>query len=191
MTESRVFLIHGFEGKPNGGWRPWLLGALGRENVFACSLAMPTSDAPKKEEWIQEIRRAVGAPGEPVFLVGHSLGGPAILQYLATLPENSKIGGAILVSSPAHLSKDDEHNPIANFFKPDFDFDHIKKVCGQFTVIHGTDDPVVPFSDAKEISKKLSCELIPIINGKHLNGAAGIYELPEAFSVLMSFIHNS
>ena len=163
------------------------MGKLGLEDIYACALPMPTPENPKKEEWIEEIRRVVSAPDESIFLVGHSLGVPAILQYLQTLPEGVKIGGAVLVSGPLKKPEGEEYEPIKNFFEPDFDFEQAKRVCKNFTVIHGNNDPIVNFADAEEISKKLSCELISIPNGGHLNGSSGWRELPPALGVLLNW----
>jgi hypothetical protein len=33
---KKVFIIHGFQGKPNGGWRPWLEGELALLDIYAC-----------------------------------------------------------------------------------------------------------------------------------------------------------
>jgi len=43
---KKVFIIHGFEGSPNGGWRPWLMAELEQHDVYACALSMPNPDNP-------------------------------------------------------------------------------------------------------------------------------------------------
>ncbi len=188
MKEPKVFLIHGFEGMPNGGWRPWLMGNLALEGVYACALPMPNPYTPKKEEWVEEIGRVCNAPGENIFLVGHSLGVNAVLQYMQSLPEGSKIGGAVLVSGPYHNVDDGYKDQLESFFEPQYDFAKIRSVCGNFAVIHGDNDEVVPFSDAEEFSLALSCDLMPIKNGGHLNGESGWRELPEALTALKKFL---
>lgn len=186
MTEPRVFIVHGFEGTPNGGWRPWLMGQLALANVYACALPMPLPYTPTKNGWIGEIQHAVPEPNENIFLVGHSLGVPAILHYLQTLPEGVKIGGAILVSGPYRNVDDGYSELLESFFEPAYNFEKIKKTCDNFVVIHGDNDPVVAFSDAEEFSKALSCELVSIPNGGHLNGSSGWRELPQALKALES-----
>ena len=100
------------------------------------------------------------------------------MQYLKTLPEGAKIGGAFLVSGPIREPDPVRYAKIVPFFTPVFDFDHAKKVCASFTVIHGEDDPVVAFSDAEEFAQALSAKLVPIPQGGHLNGSSGWRELP-------------
>lgn len=183
---KKVFLIHGYGGEPNGGWRPWLMGKLARLDVWASAPAMPMVDeSPIKDEWVAEISRSIGIPNNDVFLVGHSLGVPALLNYVENLPQGSKIGGMVLVSGIIHsIPGKEKYKPINHFYEKDFDYEYIKSICKNFTVIHGLDDSSVPFIQGEELARSLSCELISIPNGGHLNGSSGWYELPEALEAL-------
>ncbi len=186
---KKVFIVHGFGGEPNGGWRPYLMGKLAKENIWAVALAMPTPENPKKDEWVAELSRQIGTPNEEIFLVGHSLGVCTVLHYLQSLPIGNKIGGAVLVSGPLHvLSQEERYRKIDHFMDKDFDFNKIKDVCKNFVVIHGDNDKNVPFEQAIELSSNLNCELITIPNGGHLNGSSGWYELPEAFDALLKIM---
>lgn len=187
---KKIFMVHGFNGEPNGGWRPWLMGELAQNDIWACSLAMPTPNNPVKEEWVKAIQNAVTDPNEDIFLVGHSLGVPAILRFLESLPDGVKIGGAILVSGPVFEIPKDKYDLVNKFLEGSFDFDYIKKNCNNFVIIHGDDDPNVPFSDAEYLAEKLSSNLILVPNGKHLNGSAGIYKLPQVLESLLKMVFN-
>lgn len=181
-------MIHGFNGEPNGGWRPWLMGELTKKDIYACALPMPNPEAPVKEEWIKTISNATGQPNEEIFLVGHSLGVPAILRYLETLSVGQKIGGAVLVSGPFSIIQKNGYECVNKFLENSFDFKHIKNVCNNFVVVHGSDDQMVSFNDAEQISKNLACELVSVPGGKHLNGSAGFYEVPQILSSLEKII---
>jgi len=180
---KKVFLIHGYGGEPNGGWRPWLMGELAKESIWACALAMPMVDIkPIKDEWVRELSRSIGSPNEEVFIVGHSLGVPAVLRYVESLPKGSVLGGLILASGFTHALEKDKYRALDNFVDKPFDFEHIKNVCKKFSVIHGDNDTAVPFAEAEELSSNLSCELISVPNGAHLSD--GCYELPQALEAL-------
>lgn len=181
-------MIHGFKGEPNGGWRPWLMGELAKNDIWACALEMPTPDTPVLKEWIETVSDNVLEPSDDIFLVGHSLGVPAILRYLEKLPFDQKIGGAVLVSGVIHKVQKEGYEGVNNFLQTSFDFEHIKNVCDSFVVIHGDDDPSVPFKEAEELSNLLNCDLVSVPGGKHLNGSAGVYKLPEALDSLLKMI---
>lgn len=181
-------MIHGFKGEPNGGWRPWLMGELARNEVYACSLPMPTPDTPNKDEWTKTISDAVGKPSEEIFLVGHSLGVPAILRYIESLDEDSRIGGALLISGPFYEIKKDGYEHVNSFLDTPINFEYINNICHNFSIIHGDNDQNVPYDEAIQLAKELRAELISIPNGGHLNGSSGWYQLPQALDALLKMI---
>jgi len=96
-----------------------------------CALAMPNPEEPICSEWVNEISRHIKRSEEgEIFLVGHSLGGPAILRYLESMPAGAVIGGAILVSSP---SEKNDNRKVDSFLGRPSDYKKIKtkakKVC--------------------------------------------------------------
>jgi predicted alpha/beta hydrolase family esterase len=185
ISNKKVFLIHGFEGTPNGGWRPYLMRELEKQDVYACSLSMPSPEAPKLDEWLEEIKRHIDRnQNDYVYLVGHSLGGTAILRYLEKYT-SPNLKGVIIASAPCHQNANEK---IRDFLSSDFEWIKMKNKVSKVIVIHGDNDPLVPISDAQEISQELGGELILIPDGKHLNGSAGFIELPEVLSALIEII---
>ena len=178
---KKVLLVHGFEGSPNGGWRPWLMAELEKQDIYACALPMPNPAEPICEEWVGELERYVDAnSNDEIYLVGHSLGTPAILRYLE-LPNAPKISGAVLVSGPIDIVL---NKKISSFLDKEFDFKTIKTKADKFCVIHGDNDPNVPLDNAEKLAKELECELIVVKNGGHLNGSIGWTKLPHALEAL-------
>ena len=59
---------------------------------------MPNPNFPKLNQWLEKVSGTVGDVDEETFLIGHSLGSFTILKYLESLPEDTKLGGIILVS---------------------------------------------------------------------------------------------
>lgn len=180
---KKIYLIHGFNGYPNGGWRPWLMRELYKAKTFAVALEMPKPKAPIKDEWVAKIKEEVGEVVPDKYLVGHSLGVPAILRFLETLNEGEKIAGAFLVSGPVDNVNIKE---ISNFFETPFNFEHIKKVCDKFYIIHGDADSVVPFSNAEKLSKELNAPIIKVVGADHLGDSDGVYELPQLLEIILT-----
>ncbi len=186
---KRVFVVHGFRGEPNNGWKPWLKGELEKEDVEVNLLSMPNPKNPKNDEWVKTIAEAVGQADEEVLLVGHSLGVPAIFGYLENLKEREKIGGAVLVGGPCKLNTASlilKKIFIGSFFEKDFNFEKIKKTCNKFYVIHGDNDESVPLEHALFISKNLDSKIAIIKDGGHLSDDCKI--LPEALEALEEMI---
>jgi len=182
---NKVFLIHGFEGSPNGGWRPWLMTKLNEHDVWAYSLSMPNPEKPILKEWLDEIKRQIEKnKNDNIYLVGHSLGGTAILRYLEICDEKN-IKGAILVSTP---SEKNQLREIDNFLETDFDYETIKRQVKNIVVINGDDDPYVPTLSAKHVAQETDGKLILIPNGKHLNDSSGFRDLPECLNALLEMM---
>lgn len=178
---KKVFIIHGFQGSPNGGWRPWLMAELEKQDVYACALSMLNPNEPICDEWVEEISRHVNASeNDEVYLVGHSLGVPAILRYLES-PQANIIAGAVLVSGP---SEKNQNIKLDSFLGRDFDFGAIRSKCKTFSIIHGDNDVSVPLDNARFLSEKLIGDLTIIENGGHLNGSAGWLKLPQCLEAL-------
>lgn len=187
---KHVYIVHGFEGKPNGAWRPWLMSELEKLDVYACALPMPSPYTPQCEDWMDEISRHVKANPDETYLIGHSLGVVAILNYLQTHTLRSQFAGVILISGPIASNPEfsiEMHNKLQNFFFAPFNFSNLKNKAKNFCVIHGDNDPVVPFSHAQTLARGLNCELVSVKNGGHLNGSSGFYTLPILLEKLKSF----
>ncbi|MFZ2523223.1 MAG: YqiA/YcfP family alpha/beta fold hydrolase [Minisyncoccia bacterium] len=179
---KKVFIVHGFGSSPNGGWRPWLMAELENQDIYACALSMPNTDKPICSEWVEEISRYIERnKDDEIYLVGHSLGVPAILRFIESRNDISNVKGMVLVSGP---SKMNDARKAPSFLDKSFDFSGIRSKVSRVVVIHGDNDPLVPLEDAHEISNGLGAELIIIPNGVHLNGSAGWKQLTPCLDAL-------
>lgn len=189
---KKFYLIHGFESLPNRGFFPWLMHNLFTKiGVCATALEMPSPENPMVSEWVEKIKSEVKEPNLDKYLVGHSLGAPAILRYLETLQEKERIGAVFLVAGFSDkLDKsnlDSDIRKIDNFFEKSFDFDHIKKVCAKFYMIHGDLDELVPISYAQDLSEKLGVDLIVVKGAGHFSSSK-VFELPEILDLILKEI---
>ena len=71
---TRVIIVHGFKGKPNTNWKPWLKTKLEDSGIFAEIPEMPHSDNPIAHDWVQKLSDTIGLASDDTYLVGHSLG---------------------------------------------------------------------------------------------------------------------
>lgn len=178
---KKVFIIHGFQGSPNGGWRPWLMAELEKEDVYACALSMPDPNTPDPKAWVEEIQRHVERnPKDQIYLIGHSLGVPAIMRYLES--KNAlKIKGAIFVSGPVYETS---KKKVAAFLKDSFNYAAIKSKVKHVAVIHGDNDTSVSVEQGEFLAREFKAPLTIIKNGGHLNGSSGWTRLPQCLEAL-------
>ena len=64
-------------------------------------------------------------------------------------------------------------NGYKSFYAEPFDYEVIKKGVDKIYTYHGDDDPYVPLSMAKDLSKSLGTELKVVEHGGHLNAESG------------------
>jgi predicted alpha/beta hydrolase family esterase len=179
---KRAFLIHGWEGHPEEGWRPWLRSGLEKRGFSVFIPEMPDTDHPKMNAWVNHLSETVGTPDSECYLIGHSLGCIAILRYLETLKGGQDIGGAVLV---AGFSENVGIDEIASFFTTPLDWDKIKSRCRSFIAIHSDNDPYVPLKHGGIFKEKLGAEIIAKHGMKHFSGDDGITELPVVLDSIL------
>jgi len=180
--EKRAFLIHGWEGYPEEGWRPWLKDELEKDGFKVIVPAMPDTKHPKMDAWVDCLAKTVGTPDEGCYFVGHSLGCITILRYLETLKGNQKIGGVVMV---AGFTSNLGYEELETFFKTPIDWKGINARCKRVIAIHSDNDPYISLHYADFFKERLGAKIFVEKNMKHFSGSDGINELPVALSSLL------
>src|SRR3989338_9157022 len=185
---KRVFVIHGLGGFPEEGWFPWMKKELESRGFEAQVPAMPDTDEPKIEEWVPFLKKLVGAPDEDTYLVGHSIGAQTVLRYLAGL-DQGQIGGTVLVAGWLEklesLYEEEEIEIAKPWLETPIDFDNIKKRTKNIVAIFSDDDEFVPLYNVDKFKEKLGAKTIVEHAKGHINGEAGIKEIPIALEELL------
>jgi len=180
--QKRAFLIHGWEGSPEEGWRPWLKKELEKKGFKVFVPAMPETNNPHIDKWVPYLAGLVGNPTENDYFLGHSLGCITILRYLEGLKEGERVGGVILV---AGFTDDLSYKELSSFFQKPIDFSKIKSHCKEFIAIHSDNDPYIALSYGDIFKEKLNAKLIIQHNMKHFSGDDNIVELPVALNTIL------
>jgi predicted alpha/beta hydrolase family esterase len=179
---KRVVLVHGWDGVPDDAWKPWLKEQLAQKGWTWIAPQLPGGEHPTVGEWLTVLQKVMPAPDKHTFFVGHSLGCPAILRYLETLPADVKLGGVVLVAG--FCSSLTDAPELDAFTATPFDFGKIKTMAKKSIVIGSRDDTVIPFGKVLELQAALGAELI-IDDGKgHFSQNDGITELSSVLKAL-------
>lgn len=174
---TRVFIIHGYGGTPDTGWKPWLAEALRRRGYDVHAPQMPDTNHPRIDAWVEAIRSLVGIPRPDDAFVGHSLGCIAIIRYLETLTEGQRVGKAVFVAG-FYEELGDDYEELRSFVDGPVDWDAVKAACPSFSVIHSDDDPSVPTSCGRDLAEKLGVPFELHTGYGHFSHGEGIMELP-------------
>lgn len=176
--QRRVFIIHGYQGSPLTGWKPWLAEELRAKGYEVHIPAMPTPNTPKKDEWVKTISETIGKPQPTDILLGHSLGTIASLRYLESLKPGEKIGKTILLAGfYEHLGDDDMTNMLT-FIDTPVDFEAVRSHCDSFAVIHSDDDDSVLLKYGQNLAQQLHIPIEVHHGYGHFSSGDGVFELP-------------
>ncbi|QQG39458.1 MAG: serine hydrolase family protein [Candidatus Aenigmatarchaeota archaeon] len=176
---KRVFLVHGWESSPKSDWFPWLKDTLEKKGCEVVAPAMPNTDAPEIGPWVQALTKAVGTPDKDTYFVGHSIGCQTILRYLESLPEGSKVGGALFVAgwfTLVGLETEEEKTIAKPWIESDIDFKRVKKTTKKFVAIFSDNDPYVPIGQAADFEMTIGARVLIRKRKGHFRREDGVTE---------------
>lgn len=192
MNQKKVYIIHMWNGHPKDCWLPWLKNELEKKKFEVSIPAMPDTEKPKIEEWVNRLLSLAPDPDENTYFVGHSIGCQAILRYLEKL-DNKKIGGIVFVAgwfTLTNLETEEEWKVANPWLKTPIDFEKIKNNINKIVAIFSDNDPFVPLNDnVKLFSEKLNAEIIIEKNKGHFTGEDGIFKLPIVLQELEKLLN--
>jgi uncharacterized protein len=160
---KRVFIVHGWGGKPDVGWMKWLNKELTSKGYKVIAERMPQPEFPKIGPWVENLKRIVGKADGETYFIGHSIGCQTIIRYLETLPEDSKIGGAIFVGGWLKIKEPKTKEEIevsAPWLTTKINFDKVKKIINKSVLILSDDDIYVPLDNSDLFKKKLGSKIV-------------------------------
>jgi predicted alpha/beta hydrolase family esterase len=154
----RVILIHGFNASPDENFHPWLRKELQDRGIEVVS---PRLDLRADKELdlpavIEDFKKQVGYLRGEDILLGHSLGGLVVLQYLEAVEMVETPRAIILVAVPWKVGKPE----LRRLFFADLDADVTMWKAREFVVIHSKDDKLVPIDHGKKLADSLKARFI-------------------------------
>ncbi|HEY4515413.1 MAG TPA: alpha/beta hydrolase [Candidatus Paceibacterota bacterium] len=185
-----VVIVHCWAGVPDSRWYPYVKHELEKSGDYKVEVpAMPSTNHPKFDSWITKLNNIIGTPNTDLFLVGHSLGGPTIMRYLESLPENVRIGGVVLVAVPTdtldNVPAIEDKSVLPDFFGKGVDWKKIKNSAREFIGIYSDNDPYIDVRHADVIKEKLEARIIMKHGLGHMSEPDGegdtvvVKELPD------------
>src|SRR3989344_4044027 len=143
---KKVYIIHGWYGSPEEPLFKWLASELEKAGFEVVIPAMPNPEEPKIETWVPFLNNLVGTPDSNTFFIGHSIGCQAIIRYLETLPEGTKIGGAVFVAgwyNVRNIDTEEDKRIAGPWVNTARDDEKIKRIINKVIAIFSDNDPFV------------------------------------------------
>ena len=189
---KKVYIVHRWSGTPESDWYPWLKKELESRGFEVIVPQMPNTETPIISERVPFLSNIVGTPDENTYFVGHSIGAQTVMRYLETLPEGTKVGGAVFVAGWFKLggAMEEEGEEVNRIAKPwtdtPIDFEKVKRICPHIDVFLSSNEPFNCIDENKKLfEEKLGATVTILENKGHFTKDDGIKELPEVLEKIL------
>lgn len=190
---KKVCIVHGWDGSPDEPLFVWLDNNLSSRGCEVKRLSMPNPETPVMKEWISKLQEEINLD-ENTILVGHSVGCQAVMRYLETQDETTRISGMLLLAPWMHLDQttiEEEGEEVIELARPwmetPINFQKVRIISPKITAIFSDNDVFVPTSEEAFFAEKLGAKTIMEHEKGHLGPADKISELQSALDAILSF----
>jgi len=151
--KRQYILLHGYTGRPDKNFLPWLKHALEQEGHTVHAPLLPNTDKPDILEQVAFVRDSFTFD-EDTVLVAHSLAGSVAMKLL----EGLSVQIAKVVTIDSNIEKDRDYT--AGSFDWSFDFEKIKTKAREFVYMVDTRHEFVKKEYAESVWKKLGARIV-------------------------------
>ena len=173
--KARLFVVHGYQAQVSSHWFQWLCQQF--PHVESHIIALPDSNHPQLDSWLDAVQSAIGAVDEQTVIVAHSLGCITTLQYLNRLASAPNLGGLVLVAGFAEALTGLPE--LKEFTQTPLNWPHLQALAPQRLVVLSEDDAVVPAAATERLSVALQAPLLCLSQRGHFMSQDGCDTLPE------------
>ena len=184
----KAIIVHGWDGRPDTGWFPWLKSELEKRGFEVIAPRLPEPEKPRIQKWIPALAKAAGAVDGNTYFIGHSMGCQAIVRYLASI--DVKVGGAVFVGGfflrLTGLEDDaDVQETDRLWLTTPVDFAKARARMKKSVAIFSDNDPYVPLDNQNDFREKLDSEIIIEHNKGHFTEGDGVFEVPAVLDAVL------
>lgn len=180
-----IYIIHGWDGSPTADWLGWATKTFQDKGYRVITPAMPDTEEPKIDTWINYLKSIVITLNEDTYFIGHSIGCQAIMRFLETV--DTKIGGVIFVAGWFNLINLEglEAEEIARqWIETPIDTEKVKKNLNFSVIILGDNDLWVPYNETKkDFETKLDSEIVTLHGVGHITSDDGFGPFPKLIEI--------
>lgn len=186
---KRVIVVHGWCGYPEEGWFPWLKKELEQRGFEVIVPQLPEPRVPRINNWVPKLREVVGQPDEQTYFVGHSMGCQTIARYLESLPEGTKVGGAVFVAGffkrLTGIEEGEESDVVREWLETPLDLASVRARLKGSVAVFSDNDHYVPLDNQDDFAQKLGSRIVIEHAQKHFSGSTGTTELLVALEAVL------
>ncbi|MFA6428645.1 MAG: alpha/beta fold hydrolase [Candidatus Buchananbacteria bacterium] len=184
--KPKILLIHGLGGNTQENWFPYFKREMENRGYEVLIPDLPKAEKLALNDWLKPLSKLGLTTDDELFVVGHSLGAPAAMQFI--LKNKLPVKKLILVAPVGHSSDwqhvkqydftDNEINTIKLFGGAKVDFAQLNNLVAKTTLYFSQDDPYIPVTMQQDFLE-LHGKVVVFKDKKHFSSRWGTTELPE------------
>ncbi|CAM1341901.1 RBBP9/YdeN family alpha/beta hydrolase [Tenacibaculum amylolyticum] len=176
-TIKRVILAHAWPADAQTAWYPEVKKQLEEKGIEVIIPPLPNPENSSAEDWIKILQDTADKNSENTLLIGHSIGGTAVLRMLEQT--DKKFAGLIMVSTAGF---DLGYPALKDFFEGEFDYNKINSNTSFVTTFYSPNDVVLapdPVKHASVFLKNLNAKTIILNERGHFAPFDNCTDIPE------------
>jgi predicted alpha/beta hydrolase family esterase len=186
---KRAVILHGTSSHPSHNWQPWIKAQLESNGYEVWAPELPNNDIPNRHTYDTFLKDSSWDFTDNL-VIGHSSGATTILNLLSAdwFPhvKMTVLVGTFLNEKLLHDVDWYNEKIFENLFPSEgFDTEKIKNKVDHIYFIHGDNDPLCSFDDAREFCNKLGGVFVPVAGAGHFSSP--VTELPEIITTLKKY----
>lgn len=155
-VKNNYVLLHGFTGRSDKIFFPWLKQELEERGHKVFAPQLPNTDKPTENEQVAYVFKHTKFDKNTV-LFGHSLGSVVALKVIEKL--KSPIAGLVIAGSFMDIKRrkllNQQPRPYDSTFTWSFDIRRIRRNCGFIKILAATNDSSIPLETSRRVRKNL------------------------------------
>ncbi len=185
----KIFIIHGALGSPEDNWFPYLKSELEKRWHRVFVLHFPAPPEHNLNNWLATFREYEKEVGADSVFVGHSLGCPFIVDWLAA--KKKKIRAGLFVAPFYGNLGLKRFDSINTTFFYEINWNLIKRRIANRVCYISEDDSIVHTPLALGFAGKTGSEKVIFPHAGHFNQSAGYRTFPELLAKVLEFSHGT
>jgi|GEM_PF-5230899 len=174
---KKVVLAHAWPADSTTAWYPKFKESLEAKGIELIIPALPNPEESTAQDWIQVLKNASANNPSETLLIGHSIGGTALLRMLEST--DKQFAGLIMVSTAGF---DLGYPALKDFFEGEFNYNKVLENTQNITTFYSPNDQVLapdPIKHANVFLTNLNAKTIILNNRGHFAPFDNCTEIPE------------